>query len=430
MKSPAAPIHRGGPTDPSHDENLRRGIIRTDVSRGLAAALVATFLLLLVGVPVGQAVLDAVRGEDSVLLDIFKRRPTKALIKQYEKDLEEASALREFVRPRLQLVLSRYGRFGNAKAVIGQGEWLYYKPGIMAVAGPGFLDKNVHAARRKAALDDGDSPPQQDPRPAVLAMHKALRDRGIALVLLPVPDKATLVPGTLHRRRDPAGGLSVATNLDYPRFVNEMRDAGVLIFDPSPPTLNVDDPPRFLEQDTHWTPAFMQDVSGRLAAFVTQNVALPRVAQPPQWTEVPTRVSRVGDIVDMLKLPADQTLFQTHTISINVVQDAGGQPWAPSEKADVLLLGDSFANIYSQEPMGWGQGAGLGPHLALCLKREIDVIAQNDSGAFATRKLLSEALGAGEDRLAGKRVVIWEFAARELATGDWKPFSMALGKAP
>jgi len=65
----------------------------------------------------------------------------------------------------------------------------------------------------------------------------------------------------------------------------------------------------------------------------------------------------------------------------------------------------------------------MSPRLALALGRDVDVIAQNDSGAFATRKLLSEALVAGEDRLAGKRVVIWELASRELAVGDWKPYS-------
>jgi alginate O-acetyltransferase complex protein AlgJ len=49
------------------------------------------------------------------------------------------------------------------------------------------------------------------------------------------------------------------------------------------------------------------------------------------------------------------------------------------------------------------------------------VIAQNDSGAFATRQALARELSAGEDRLQGKRVVIWEFASRELSVGDWKP---------
>jgi alginate O-acetyltransferase complex protein AlgJ len=71
--------------------------------------------------------------------------------------------------------------------------------------------------------------------------------------------------------------------------------------------------------------------------------------------------------------------------------------------------------------MGWGNASSLAPHLALALGRPLDVIAQNDSGAFATRQALSRELQAGQDRLAGKRVVIWEFAARELSVGDWKP---------
>jgi alginate O-acetyltransferase complex protein AlgJ len=73
------------------------------------------------------------------------------------------------------------------------------------------------------------------------------------------------------------------------------------------------------------------------------------------------------------------------------------------------------------EPMGWGTSAGLGAQLAHALGRGIDVIAQNDSGAFATRVALWDAIHAGEDRLAGKKAVIWEFASRELSVGDWKP---------
>jgi alginate O-acetyltransferase complex protein AlgJ len=72
--------------------------------------------------------------------------------------------------------------------------------------------------------------------------------------------------------------------------------------------------------------------------------------------------------------------------------------------------------------MGWGEAAGLAPHLALALGRPVDVIARNDAGAHATRKLLAEALRAGEDRLAGKRAVVWELAARELAVGDFAPY--------
>jgi alginate O-acetyltransferase complex protein AlgJ len=122
----------------------------------------------------------------------------------------------------------------------------------------------------------------------------------------------------------------------------------------------------------------------------------------------------------MLKLPDEQTLFRPQTITIEQVQDQNGEPWQPDPQADVLLLGDSFANVFSEGAMGWGESAGLAPHLSLALQRDVDVIAQNDSGAYATRQALARELDAGEDRLQGKRVVIWEFAARELSVGNWK----------
>ena len=69
------------------------------------------------------------------------------------------------------------------------------------------------------------------------------------------------------------------------------------------------------------------------------------------------------------------------------------------------MLGDSFTNVFSLEPMGWGTSAGLAPQLARALGRDVDVIARNDAGAHATRRMLLDALAGGEDRLAGKTVV-------------------------
>jgi alginate O-acetyltransferase complex protein AlgJ len=99
---------------------------------------------------------------------------------------------------------------------------------------------------------------------------------------------------------------------------------------------------------------------------------------------------------------------------------ADGEPWRPSRSADVLLLGDSFTNIYSLATMGWGEAAGFAEQLSHALQRPIDRIVQNDQAAHATRAMLARDLSSGDDRLAGKRVVVWQFAARELAAGDWK----------
>jgi alginate O-acetyltransferase complex protein AlgJ len=77
--------------------------------------------------------------------------------------------------------------------------------------------------------------------------------------------------------------------------------------------------------------------------------------------------------------------------------------------------------------MGWGDASGLVEHLALELGLPLDAITRNDAGSFATREMLAKELERGNDRLAGKKLVIWEFAARELAWGDWKILPLTLG---
>src|SRR5450432_1654141 len=409
--------HAGGPTYPSHDDLLRRGIIRTDVRRVVAWLLTLAFLAAIYGIPLSQVYLEHRAGDDSPLLDLFRRRPSAANLHQLEKDIEQASYAKAFTQPRFQLLLTRFGRVGNKLAVVGRDGWLYYRPGVVHVGGPGFLNHDVQRSREKDMLDAGASAIHADPRPAIFAFQAVLAKRGIRLVLLPVPDKAALASEPLHARGAPA---SLPENQDFPQFLGELRQHDVAVFDAReslPPAVV----PLYLVQDTHWTPTYMEHVASGLARYVSGLAALPAPAAPFLFHAAAQPMTRVGDIVDMPKLPDDQSYFQPQAVTVHQVQDADGNAWDSDPKADVLLLGDSFSNIFSLEGMGWGAAAGLGPQLSLALRRPIDVIAQNDSGAFATRIALARELSAGEDRLQGKRVVIWEFASRELSVGDWKP---------
>src|SRR5262249_49176167 len=112
------------------------------------------------------------------------------------------------------------------------------------------------------------------------------------------------------------------------------------------------------------------------------------------------------------------------------IEDEIGNAWEPDPGSDVLLLGDSFTNVFSLEQMGWGTAAGLGPRLSLGLGGPLDRVAQNDSRGFLTGQALARALACGEDRLANKRVVIWEFASRELSVGDWRPVAWEGERTP
>jgi hypothetical protein len=416
---------RGGPTDPSHDEDLRRGIIATEVTRGAAWLLSLLFLAAIYAVPLAQAYLEHREDEESPLVDLVRRPPTAENLRQVEKGIEDASYAKAWVQPRLQLLLTRLGRVGNKLAVVGHDGWLYYTPGVLHVGGPGFLEPAVIAGREREAVDGGHEPLHADPRPAIFAFQRALAQRGIRLVLLPMPDKAGLEPGRLGGG---AAGLP-AQNVDYDRFLSELRAAGVAVLDARQSVPERRTEPLFLTQDTHFAPHYMERIAGDLGQLVAGLGVLPQLAQKPELRVAAQPASRVGDLVDMLKLPEEQQLFRPQSVQIHQVQTPDGTAWEPDAAADVLLMGDSFTNIFTLEGMGWGNASGLAPHLALALGRPLDVIAQNDSGAFATRQALSRELMAGQDRLAGKRVVIWEFAARELSVGDWKPLDFPQPKS-
>ena len=67
--------------------------------------------------------------------------------------------------------------------------------------------------------------------------------------------------------------------------------------------------------------------------------------------------------------------------------------------------------------MGWGDAAGLVEQLSY------RVAAAGRSARAKRPGCVRDAVDAaatGVDRLDGKRVVIYEFAARELAFGDWQ----------
>ena len=121
----------------------------------------------------------------------------------------------------------------------------------------------------------------------------------------------------------------------------------------------------------------------------------------------------------MLRLPEGQKVFAPQdVVTHRVTTAADGRPWSASIGSEVVLLGDSFTNIYSDSSLGWGASAGFAEHLSLALGLPIDVVAINGGGADAAR---AEIAGpGGRERLERARVVVYEFADRDLTTENWK----------
>lgn len=413
------------------EESAKIEVGQTNVSPRVARVLVGWFLLMLASLPffelVGQAGLSGgtpwshlARLSDAIEQHVegstvWRRIVTgnRALLAQlaaFETALEDQSTVGRAMRPPTQLALTGWLGAGNERVYIGRERWLFYRPDVEYVTGRGFLDRR-QMDRRVASASEYERAPQPDPRPAIVQFKDDLEARGITLVVMPTPVKSTIHPSQLSTRVAVGSALH---NASFDTFVGEMRAEGVLVFDAM--TLG---PLQYLATDTHWTPWTMQRVAEALAAFLQQHVPLPPLTSAG-YQIAPREAQQIGDSAAMLDLPPNQTRYPAERVTLRFVTDAAGEPWRASRDADILVLGDSFTNIYSLLTMGWGEAAGLAEQLSYTIQRPIDRIAQNDEGAHATRGLLRRDLDSGNDRLAGKRIVIWQFAARELAFGDWR----------
>ncbi len=336
-------------------------------------------------------------------------------ITAFSDRLDDHFWLAALSRDPVQSLLLRLGQ-GNEKACLGRDGWLFYLPDVDHLTGAGFLDPRHLRARRRG--DDPDLEP--DPLVGILDLHRQLAERDITLVLMPVSVK----PAIQTRQLTSAAPAAPLHNSSWAQWLATLTEAGIAVYDPAADLAAVaEQTPAYLRTDTHWSPAGLRLASAGLAATV---LATSRLDQRPQqvWRRHPTPIAQRGDIAIMLQEGDGEPLLGPESTVIDVVRDADGQPWRPASPAPVLLLGDSFTNIYSLAAMGWGEHAGLAEQLAYHLQSPVDRVARNDAGAIATRRALVEDLAQGRDRLAQVRVLVWQFSARELSFGDWRPLAL------
>jgi alginate O-acetyltransferase complex protein AlgJ len=377
--------------------------VATTVPRSpLQRVLTIYFLAIVAVVPVVQLVVETARREPIQEADVFRRFPTAERLVAFERALEKNCLVGAVVRQRLQWLGLVALRVGNQKAVVGPEGTLFYQPSLEAALRPGFMAGSQGAGH---------------PLAAITVCHDCVARRNIRLVVLVVPGKEAIYPEWLDPGYDPERGPAV--NPDMAAFVRELRARGVEVVDPtdllwSRKYLGE----LYLRHDTHWSPLGLRLVADDLARRLGPDVvgqgrfALQRVA-----------VSAPGDLYTMLQLPTLPTPLRPQRVVVERVVDAqSGAPVEPDLASPVVLLGDSFTNIYSVAEMGWGDHAGLAEQLAYRLGRPLDVIAMNDGGVNRARV----ALARRPEPLAGKQVVIWQFAARDLvvSNGQWEQIAL------
>jgi hypothetical protein len=403
-------------------------------SRRPRVCLIVVFLVLLGFVAPSQVVLELRRGETPQIAELFQRAPTRANLRRLEGNLESRCQLAQAVRPWTQYV--RFALFEDAgdQALLGCSGWFFYKPGVQYLIEPcpsalgGTLKRTLGVVSavegkpspRPAALR---LPPgaggENDLFAAIVSFRDDLAKRGIKLLVMPAPNKASIYPEMLTRK---VAGLSAAVDPTTRAVLAKLKEAGVELVDLfgvyGEARTNPDGPQYYLAQDSHWSPEGM-----RLAAEVVARRLL-----DSRWVEKgavkyemkPVTVERYGDVLRMIRVSQVAKLFQPERMNCTQVLDTRtGQPYTDDPNSPVLVLGDSFLRIFERDEPGSG---GFVAHLAYHLGFGLTSLV-NDGGAST---LVRQQLARKPALLKGKKVVIWEFVERDIRFGTegWQVISL------
>ena len=287
----------------------------------------------------------------------------------------------------------------ESSVIEGDDGWLFLRSELRFLgAGPFW---NEHAA----AVSQARKPEWADPEAAIVDFHNQLNQAGIKLLLVPVPAKATIMAKHL-----PVNS-STDNDADLQRFLQRLRGAGIEVLDLKPEftQLTASGTPAYLQTDTHWSPEGMSVSADAIAAWITDH-GLATPSREPRAAET-QNVALRGDLVQMRdgsKGPPSETV---------IVAAPSLEGPASDRNSPIVLLGDSHALVFSAGGDMHAQDAGLTDHIAAQIDGSVDRVAVRGSGATATRIELLRR----RDQLAGKKAVIWLFAARDFTESDgWR----------
>jgi hypothetical protein len=375
-------------------------------------ALIAGFAVIIGSVGIVQATIEYRRDEPIQALEIFRVAPTVPNLRAYEKEMKRVSWFAGTLRP-----IVAYRRFEwlgdtGAKAIQGRDGWWFYRPGVRYLTEP-LPDRTSSHHGFEPAVE------------AILDFRDQLRQRGIDLLVVPMPGKASIYPDKLTTRLD--GPL---TSGPTQRLISALREAGIHVVNLHEAFAEArampDDAasPLYLQRDTHWSPQGMQVAVDAVADAIRAMGIAPGGTAEYDLRDV--MIQRRGDIIRMMQIPQVEKLYERQSIDCTqVVSRSTGERFKPSASASILVLGDSFLRIYEQDEP---QSAGFVAHLAYALKQPLDAII-NDGGAST---LVRQTLERTPQRLRGKRLVVWEFVERDIIAGreGWQKIEIPESPTP
>ena len=420
----------------------------TNPTRKSELVLLICFLAVIAGVPITQTCIELARHERVQATDVFRYPPTAKNLRQFEHTLEEKSWFQQQLRPLLQRFLFATLHDTGAKGVLGRDRWLFYRPDLRYLVEPDRLETDTSGSRWVPPPESGTH--RESVEKAILRFRDQLKERGITLVVMPVPGKPSVYPDQVTARAVGKERLFRSPTLELLDGLQRQGVATVDLFaafQTARASSGQESIGRlYLARDTHWTPLGAQVAAQAVAAKLGELNLAPATRKGFRTQRV--AVMRWGDILDMMQIPGLRNAFAAETAECVQVLDPALGPLVPGasdrpgtycypgQQASVLVLGDSFCRIYQYpEPQSLGSisattavdhpeesgakrllpgSAGFISHLALALKSPVDAIVSDGGAATDVRRKLS----TNPEILEGKQVIVWEFVERDIALGS------------
>lgn len=303
----------------------------------------------------------------------------------------------------------------KAAAIAGSDGWLFFGGELRLLSLGRFWGNDA------AKVSRAHKPDLADPVPAILDFQQQLKARGIELLIVPVPPKASIypekiVPGVDVRTKDTAPVLH--------QFYEELRATGIDVLDLSKLFVQKRDDSRgavFCKTDSHWSGLGCVLAADAIAEKVRPKLSSAAGANEyaAEWKE--TQIN--GDLDGLLAKDGHKPGPEKIAIQ-SVSKKNSAAAVEPDPNSPLLLLGDSHTLVYHEF---LAERAGLVDQLALQLGFAPDLIGTRGSGATPVRINLYRHTAKDAGYLAKKKVIVWCFAAREFteATEGWAKVPIA-----
>lgn len=298
--------------------------------------------------------------------------------------------------------------------VTGLDGWLFFKEELEHLAAGQFWGEAAATASR--VKDKANA----DPLPAILEYNKLLAEKGITLYLMPVPPKALIYPDRLSTTLDRSAAAEELAL--YREFYARLSAAGVKVVDLLPDLMaNRDKAQLYCRTDTHYSGAGLA-LFAKAAAEAIRKEAWYGEAGKKEYNRNPQQVTIQGDLTQMAggSGPAEELELAM------VTGRNDGKPVEPDLQSPVILLGDSHALVFQAGGDLHAKGAGLFDHLSAELGFAVDLLGVRGSGVTPARIKLFQRAKQDSSYLAGKKALVWCFAAREFTgSGGWRRIPVA-----